>query len=60
MKWFTVEIEPGVWLADWKGDPGRTLNIAAAEQFKSMESAIQAVKRARKYRPFPDARIMEW
>lgn len=52
-----VEIERGVWLAQWNGDPGRTLVIRNAQRFKGKSAAKGALTRARKYRPFEAARI---
>ena len=52
MQAFIVEIERDVWLADWEGDPSRTLDIRTAKLFKSERAANLALKRARQYRPF--------
>jgi hypothetical protein len=54
-----VELEPGVWLAPWGGDPGRTLVQNTARRFRSQVAASRALAKARKDRPFPDARIVE-
>ena len=53
-----VELEPGVWLAPWKGDPGRTLDVATAKVFKTGASARRALEQARRYRPFKNARVV--
>jgi hypothetical protein len=37
-----VELEKGVWLADWEGDPGRTVVEANAQEFENMKEAIEA------------------
>lgn len=38
-----VEIEPGVWLARWAGDPGRTLIRENAQQFPTEANAQLAI-----------------
>lgn len=54
---WVVELEPGVWIAHWTGDPGRTLKIESA-LFSSSESwAMRELTKARKFRPFPKAEI---
>jgi len=55
---FEVRLERGVWLADWEGDPGRTVKRENSKLFDSVEDAEQACKQARKYRPFKDALIL--
>jgi hypothetical protein len=50
-----VELEPGVWLADGEGDPGRTLREENAAEFKTRLDAAKALNKAREYRPFPKA-----
>ena len=52
-----VEIEEGVWLAQWSGDPGRTLSRKSAQRFKGQGAAKGALTRARKHRPFNRAKI---
>ena len=54
---WTVELEPGVWVARCDGDPGRTLRSQNAKQFVSCRAAARALAAARKYRPFADARV---
>ena len=54
-----VQLEKGVWLADWEGDPGRTIVEENAMEFDDIESAVKAIDKARKYRSFPDATIVE-
>jgi len=49
----------GVWLAQWEGDPGRTLRKHNAERFKDIGSAEKALTKAREYRQFKNARIEE-
>lgn len=52
-----VELEKGVWLAAWQGDPGRTLDIRSAKNFKTYKAAEFALMGARNYRPFANAKI---
>ena len=53
-----VLLEKGCWLADWSGDPGRTILEENAKEFKTRRSANMAIKRARRYRPFEAAEII--
>jgi len=57
MSIWTVELEPGVWIAPWEGDPGRTLVKQNAEKFNSRDDAKTALVAAREYRPFAKAAI---
>jgi len=52
-----VELEGGVWIAPWEGDPGRCLDMAGAKRFYRWSVAERALRKARKYRPFLNARI---
>ena len=52
MEEIIVMLERGVWLANWEGDPARTLKIDNAKRFKTKKAASAALKKARKYRPF--------
>ena len=60
---YIVEIEDGVYLAPWDGDPGRTLVKESAKKFKTKSSAMQAKKTAQSIPHrlarggFPNARI---
>lgn len=54
---FIVRLEPGVWIAPWKGDPGRTLVRASAKQFPTERSARRALSKARRFREFPKATV---
>lgn len=56
---YIVELEPGVWLAPWSGDPGRTLVKKEARRFKSRGEATQWMGWAKTFRPFPHARVVE-
>lgn len=53
---YIVELEEGVWLATWQGDPGRTLVKESARQFGSRHGARVALGSARRYSPFPHAK----
>ena len=57
---FIVELEPGVWTAEWSGDPGRTLVRNNAKRFKSKRSARTAINSARRYRVFENAKVVTW
>ncbi len=50
-----IELEEGVWIAPWDGDPGRTLVQNNAQRFPSERGARQALRYARQYRPFVNA-----
>jgi hypothetical protein len=54
---YVVELEKGVWIAPWNGDPGRTLKIENAKKFKRKNWAKHGLKMARQYRPFTKAKI---
>lgn len=54
-----VEIEKGVWLAPWRGDPGRTLVKESAKQFDKEWKAHKALDDAREFCPFKHAKIEE-
>lgn len=53
-----VELEPGVWLAEWSGDPGRTTQREYAKEYSSEAAAINARARARRLRKLPNARLV--
>lgn len=54
---YRVEIEEGVWLATWRGDPGRTLVRDSARLFGSRHGARVALGFARRFSPFLSAKI---
>jgi len=59
---FIVELQTGCWLADWEGDPGRTLVEDNAEKFDSYDEAETALQYAREHRHhcnFPTAEIID-
>lgn len=55
---YLVELEDGVWLAPWDGDPGRTLVKSSAQSFSDIVHALVALEDARQYREFVDARVI--
>ncbi len=55
---YLVELERGCWLADWKGDPGRTVVWANAKRFEKT-AAKTALTKARRYRTLPNAKIIK-
>ena len=55
---FIVEIQPGCWLADLEGDPGRTLVKENAKHYRTEPAAKAALTRARKFRPLKKAKIV--
>lgn len=52
---FLVRLEPGCWIAEWTGDPGRTTVKASARSFPTERSARRALSKARRFREFPKA-----
>lgn len=52
-----VELEPGVYLAPWSGDPGRCLDARNAQVYASHPRARLALRAAQKLRPFEKARV---
>lgn len=56
---FVVEIESGVWLAPCDGDPGRTLDKSRAATFPTRKTAEMALRRARVFKDFRNAKIIE-
>lgn len=55
---YIVELELGVYLAPWNGDPGRTLNRSCAATFDRVAEATEALAAARLHRAFARARIL--
>lgn len=43
-----VELETGIYLAYWDGDPGRTLKKQNARRFTSNQAALKALDAARR------------
>ncbi len=56
---YIVELEPGVYLAPWPGDPGRTLVYEEAKRYSTRRGAAIALGKARKFRDFENAAIKE-
>jgi hypothetical protein len=56
IRW-VVELEPGVWIADTDGDPGRTLVKENAQRFFMKSEAKKALEKARTFRAFKNAKI---
>ncbi len=56
---FIVKLHERCWLADWEGDPGRTIKYENAKKYKSELAAERALKKAREFRPFKDAEILK-
>lgn len=54
---YLVELEPGVWIADVDGDPGRTLTRDNAKRFV-LVGALRALKDARVWRGFKSAAMV--
>lgn len=54
-KHYIVQLEFEVWLAPWKGDPGRTVNIENAQRFSSRARAEMALAKVRELHEFPNA-----
>lgn len=55
---YVVELEHGVWLAEWSGDPGRTLDRSNAKVYANYEDAVRGRARSRRMRKFADAKII--
>lgn len=49
---YIIELEKGVWIAPWNGDPGRTLIKGSAKQFDTKAQAYRAIAKALGYRDF--------
>lgn len=47
-----VELENGVWLAPWEGDPARTIQIENAKIFKNSTHAKKAINKVLEYSKF--------
>lgn len=62
-KYWIVELEPGVWLAGWRGrpynDPGETLIKKWAQRYGSSADAETALSDACRFRTFPAARVVQ-
>lgn len=49
---YIVELEKGVWIASWDGDPGRTVVKQHAKIFENIDAARIALDGAKEYRDF--------
>ena len=56
---YIVRLDAGVWLAEGTGDPSRTTLEPNAKRFAKFTEAKAALKLARVFRPFVNARIIE-
>ncbi len=56
---WVVKIQPGCWLAPWRGDPGRTLVEGSAKRFKSAHAGECALRAARRFRPLEGAFVYQ-
>jgi len=56
---YIIELEPGVWIADWDGDPGRTKIKENAKVFESRKKAECMLNNCRIYREFNNAIIIK-
>lgn len=54
-----IQLEEGVWLAEGRGDPPRTLVEEDAKEFENEVDALAALTNARKFRPFKNAILQE-
>jgi len=54
---YIVELEKGVYIAPWDGDPGRTIILNNAKGFYKEKYAKEALVTAQTYRPFNNAKI---
>jgi len=45
---YIIELSKTSWVADWKGDPGRTLKLQNAKLFSTYDSAKRALTKIRK------------
>jgi DnaJ-class molecular chaperone len=57
---YVVELEKGLYLAPWSGDPGRTYNLDISRKYKTEKGAKIALGLTRyTYRSFKDAKIIK-
>lgn len=55
---FYVELEEGVYLTSGQGDPSRTVLLEHAHLYASEHEANGALRKAKKYRPFMNAKVI--
>ena len=60
---YIIELEPGVYIAPWTGDPGRTMKIENALDFASPLMAEKVMKRVLSeecpHRHYKNAKVIE-
>ncbi|MCP3924512.1 MAG: hypothetical protein GY714_18215 [Desulfobacterales bacterium] len=56
---YIVELEEGVYIAPWDGDPGRTHVKENATRFKNISLAYKAISKAFECRNFNNPRVIE-
>ena len=55
---YIVELQEGTWLAEWQGDPGRTLDIKNARRFEKKSSAYRSLANALDKRDFKNPKVV--
>lgn len=58
IKQYIVELEPGCWLARWRGDPGRTTRKDCAKHFRTKQLATEAKAKAIRLRNYRHAKVI--
>ncbi len=56
---FVVELQKGVFLSVWKGDPGRTYSLKNARHYDTRTGAKIGLAYARRFRAFKKAQIVD-
>jgi hypothetical protein len=59
---FVLELQPGVYLTNWEGDPPRTYVLKTAVFFETKKQALEALEKVRKAYPrkgYKQARVIE-
>lgn len=54
-----ILLEPGLWLGNGEEDPVLTSTEDDAKEFTNIKEAHEALSKAREYRPFLNAEIVE-
>jgi len=55
---YIIELEKGIWLAPWEGDPGRTLKKENARRFRTKKEANRMLIMALLMRQFKGSRVI--
>jgi hypothetical protein len=55
---FIVQLEIDAYLTNWSGDPGRTVQIKNAREYKTERGAKIALAKARRFRKFENAKVL--